>query len=58
MSREHAQILYSASELTFQLINDSTTNPARLNGNPVDKAALKDGDIIQLGASVLQFKRT
>ncbi|MGA2262449.1 MAG: FHA domain-containing protein [Acidobacteriota bacterium] len=58
VSREHAQILFSASEMTIQLINDSTTNPARLNGGPVDKFVLKDGDIIQLGASVLQFKRS
>jgi hypothetical protein len=58
VSREHARILYSSRDKTFQLINESATNPARLNGNPVDKAILKDSDTIQLGATILRFKQT
>jgi hypothetical protein len=58
VSREHAKIIYSVNEKTFRLINESATNPARLNGNPVDTAILNDSDTIQTGATVFQFKRT
>ncbi len=57
VSREHAKILYSTADKTFRLINESTTNPARLNGSPVDAVLVKDGDSIQLGATVLKFRK-
>ena len=57
VSREHAKILYAAAEKTFRLINESTTNPARLNGNPIDAVVIKDGDSIQIGATILKFSK-
>ena len=55
VSREHAKIIYAAAEKTFRLINESTTNPARLNGNPIDAVVIKDGDTIQVGSTILKF---
>lgn len=57
VSREHAKIVYAMADKTFRLINESTTNPVRLNGNPVDTAQLHDNDVIQLGATSLKFKK-
>jgi hypothetical protein len=55
VSREHAKIIYAAAEKTFRLINESTTNPARLNGTPIDAVVIKDGDTIQVGSTILKF---
>jgi hypothetical protein len=57
VSREHAKIIYASAEKTFRLINESTTNPARLNGNPIDAAVIKEGDIIQIGSSIMKFSK-
>jgi hypothetical protein len=57
VSREHAKIIYAAAEKTFRLINESTTNPARLNGNPIDAVAIKDGDTIQIGSTIMKFSK-
>jgi len=57
VSREHAKIIYSTAEKTFRLINESTTNPVRLNGNPIDTAVIKDGDTLQLGSTIFKFSR-
>jgi pSer/pThr/pTyr-binding forkhead associated (FHA) protein len=58
VSREHARIVYSASDRTFQLVNESAVNPVLLNGNAVDKNMINDNDTIRMGATTLQFKRT
>jgi pSer/pThr/pTyr-binding forkhead associated (FHA) protein len=57
VSREHAKIIYSAAEKTFRLINESATNPVRLNGNAVDTALIKDGDTLQLGSTIFKFNK-
>jgi pSer/pThr/pTyr-binding forkhead associated (FHA) protein len=57
VSREHAKVIYAAAEKTFRLINESTTNPARLNGNPIDAAVIKDGDTIQVGSTIMKFSK-
>jgi pSer/pThr/pTyr-binding forkhead associated (FHA) protein len=52
-SRKHAQIL-----CTFQfveVISDSESNPVLVNGEPQNRARLKDGDKIQLGETEIQF---
>jgi hypothetical protein len=55
VSREHASIVYTSGEKTFRLINESTTNPARVNGVKVEEIVLNDQDVIQLGSSSLLF---
>jgi hypothetical protein len=57
VSREHASIVYSTADKTFRVVNESGTNPARVNGTPVDEAVLSPDDVIQLGASALAFRR-
>lgn len=57
VSREHAKIICATAEKNYRLINESATNPARLNGNPIDAAAIKEGDAIQIGATILKFSK-
>jgi hypothetical protein len=57
VSREHAKIIYASAEKAFRLINESTTNPARLNGNPIDAVVIKEGDVIQVGSTILKFSK-
>lgn len=57
VSREHARIIYSSSDQSFRLINESSTNPVKVNGNPVESVLLQDEDVIKLGASSLKFKK-
>jgi hypothetical protein len=57
-SREQAKILYNSADRLFRIVNESTTNPTRVNGNPVDSAVLQDGDKIEFGNTVVRFKKT
>jgi hypothetical protein len=57
VSREHAKIVYTASDKSFRLINESNTNPVRVNGSPVDSVLLQDNDVLQLGATALKFRK-
>lgn len=57
VSREHAKIVFNPAERTFNLINESTTNPARVNGTAIESALLQNNDVIQLGATSLKFVR-
>ena len=55
ISREQARFVHEAETSTLRLINESATNQTKVNGQPVDNAVLKDGDIIQCGATVVKF---
>ena len=57
VSREHAKIIYSSSDQSFRLINESSTNPVKVNGNAAESVLLQDDDVIKLGASSLKFKK-
>lgn len=57
VSREHAKIVYNPTDQTFNLINESTTNPARVNGTAIESALLQNNDLIQLGSTGLKFVR-
>jgi hypothetical protein len=58
ISREQAKVLYNNMDRSFKIINESTTNPTRVNGNTVDTAVLQDGDRIEFGNTVVRFKKT
>lgn len=58
VSREHAKIIYNPTDRTFNLINESVTNPVRVNGTAVESALLQPNDMIQLGSTALKFVRT
>jgi hypothetical protein len=58
VSKEQASIFYDNIKKTFTIRNESTTNPTLLNKNIITEAAeLKSGDLIEIGKTVLIFKR-
>jgi hypothetical protein len=57
-SREQAKIVYNSADRSFKLINESTTNPTRVNSSTVDSVVLQDGDKIEFGNTVVRFKKT
>jgi hypothetical protein len=46
----------SGGELRFELEDSKSFNKTKLNGEPVDSALLKDGDIIEAGRARLRFR--
>jgi hypothetical protein len=57
VSREHARIVYNPADKTFRLVNESNTNPVRVNGAAIESVLVQDNDNIQLGATSLRFKK-
>jgi len=55
VSQAHATIKMDAATGKFFLLNESRTNKARVNGEPVEMAPLTDGSKIELGAVTLMF---
>ena len=53
VSRHHAEIIFNGS--SFEIIDKRSTNKIIVNGQFVERAVLKSGDIIGLGAAVLTF---
>jgi len=54
MSRAHARFEFNAGgEVT--IVDTGSTNGVRVNGNKVDRAVIKPGDIVQMGASEIQY---
>lgn len=54
VSRQHARIECHANSVT--LIDLGAANGTRVNGERVERAALKPGDVIQLGDSTLRYE--
>ncbi|HEX21294.1 MAG TPA: FHA domain-containing protein [Actinobacteria bacterium] len=54
ISRRHLAI--TASGHRFVLKNMSKTNGTKINGDCVDDCVLKDGDVIEIGYTVMVFK--
>ena len=54
VSRQHAKLRLEADGFTVQ--DFATTNPTFVNGQPIVKQTLHDGDRIQIGSTVLVFK--
>jgi hypothetical protein len=58
VSKEQASIFYDNINKTFTVRNESTTNPTLLNKNIITEAAgLNNSDLIEMGKTVLRFKR-
>ncbi len=53
VSRHHAEIVFNGS--SFEIVDKRSTNKVIVNGQFVERAALKSGDIIGLGEAVLMF---
>src|SRR5262249_54684079 len=56
VSRHHCRIVWDQD--AYVLEDLGSTNGTRVNGAPTDRAHLRDGDLIQVGAHVLQFSLT
>jgi transcriptional regulator with PAS, ATPase and Fis domain len=54
MSSSHAQILRSGA--TWRLEDSGSRNGTRVNGSQVAHAALRDGDLVEIGHAVLLFR--
>ena len=52
-SRRHAEIVFTGGG--FEVINKSSSNKIVINGLSVERATLKNGDIIGLGGAVVTF---
>ncbi len=55
VSGKHALVSVDAEAGRYGLIDLGSRNGTRLNGNPVESAALREGDRIFLGETVLKF---
>jgi pSer/pThr/pTyr-binding forkhead associated (FHA) protein len=53
VSRRHALIVYEDGETV--LLNDGSLNGTWHNGDRVERAVLRDGDVIALGAAKLRY---
>jgi len=59
VSKEQAAIYYDNVKKEFTVANESATNPTRVNGQPISGPTLiKNGALIELGRTVLQFKKS
>ena len=54
VSRHHADIIFKDNG-SFEMINKSKTNKVLINGEFIESATLKNGDIIGLGEAVVTF---
>lgn len=55
ISREHALVLYDEDDGTFTVEDLQSTNGTKVNGKRSRSSALTDGDLIQIGHTVLRF---
>jgi pSer/pThr/pTyr-binding forkhead associated (FHA) protein len=53
VSKYHAQIVFNG--MTFEIFDLQSTNGVIVNGEYIENAELKSGDIIQLGETVIKF---
>jgi transcriptional regulator of acetoin/glycerol metabolism len=56
VSRRHAQVERSEDGRGFQLVDLHSRNGTFLNGERIERAALRDGDVIRIGSSLLLFQ--
>lgn len=58
VSKEQATIRYNNIKKEFTLVNESQTNPTRVNGADVaEPVVLADGAVIEIGKTALRFKK-
>jgi pSer/pThr/pTyr-binding forkhead associated (FHA) protein len=55
ISREHALVLYDEDDDSFTVEDLQSTNGTKVNGKRSRSAVLAEGDLIQIGHTVLRF---
>jgi hypothetical protein len=58
ISREQARISYNEESGSFTLVNESETNPTRVDGMTIDAKELTEGARIEMGRTVFVLERT
>ena len=56
MSRLHA-IIRQLPDETYELTDQDSATGTFVNGQPISRCRLKEGDIVQIGASRLTFRK-
>jgi len=56
VSRRHAQVELAEDGLSWQLADLQSRNGTFLNGERVERAQLRDGDVIRIGSTLLLFQ--
>ena len=54
VSRRHAEVRQEGER--YWLVDLGSTNRTQVNGQPITNVQLSDGDLVQLGASLLRFR--
>jgi hypothetical protein len=54
VSAEHGILVFALGDLYFQ--DMGSTNGSRINGQPVQKHFMQDGDVIELGQHTMQYR--
>lgn len=55
VSREQARIVFDSEWKAFNLINESDSNPTRVNGSPIISHVCQEGDVLEFGTLRLVF---
>ena len=55
VSRHHAGLKWDDSRKCYMIVHRSHTNSTQVNGQPVEKVALREGDIVTLGLLVFKY---
>ncbi|MBM3294430.1 MAG: FHA domain-containing protein [Candidatus Aminicenantes bacterium] len=58
VSKEQASIYFDNAKKQFTVANESTTNPTRINGQPLTgPMVIENGTLLEMGRTVLLFKK-
>jgi hypothetical protein len=58
VSKEQASVYYDNVKKEFSVVNESATNPTRINGQPVSgPTVIENGAVLEIGRTVLRFKK-
>jgi len=52
---KHARILYDSDEREFQIEHKEGINATKVNGKTITNSALKAGDLIKIGSTIMRF---
>ncbi len=59
VSKEQATIHFDSSKKTFTIVNESATNPTKVNGAVISgQAALENNASVEMGKTLLRFRKS
>jgi hypothetical protein len=58
VSKEQATINYDNAKKIFTIVNESSTNPTRVNGTPVSgSAVVENNTVVEMGRTQIRFRK-